>query len=69
MVMPSVAWRLAAVVLMALGPLAAVALPAHAFSGDVFPGTPPGQVPTYTIPAGSAKTSVRASATTTTCRT
>jgi hypothetical protein len=48
-----VARRFAALVVVAFGALAAGAGPAHAFSGDVFPGTPPGEIPTYTIPAAS----------------
>ncbi len=43
--MASVAWRLGAI----LGAATAIHHPAYAFSGDVFPGTPPGQLPTYTI--------------------
>lgn len=43
--------RLAAIGTMAIAALGAGR--AHAFSGDVFPGTAPSEIPTYTIPAES----------------
>ena len=53
--MARVARRLAAAGVVALGAVAAGHHPARAFSGDVFPGTPPGEVPTYTISAASCE--------------